>query len=72
MGRMIVYIMFLTLVTYNNLNAQVSPGKLSEAHSDLEGIANCTKCHILGDDVSNDKCLDCHRIVRNLIAEKKG
>ncbi|HEY3296101.1 MAG TPA: cytochrome c3 family protein [bacterium] len=41
-------------------SAQISPGKLSRYHSALEGISNCTKCHALGQDVANSKCLDCH------------
>ncbi len=30
---------------------QISPGDLSNAHKDLEGMSNCTKCHVLGDKV---------------------
>ena len=44
--------------------AQISPGKLSRFHAALEGIANCTKCHVLGQEVANSKCLDCHTPIR--------
>lgn len=54
------------------INAQISPGDLSKAHSALEGISNCTKCHVLGEKVSNDKCLDCHKILKNRIKQNKG
>ncbi len=38
-----------------------SPGKLTHAHSELEGIQNCTNCHELGQrSASNQLCLDCH------------
>ena len=39
----------------------ISPGKLTRAHADLEGIENCTQCHTLGNRSSdNTLCLDCH------------
>jgi hypothetical protein len=46
----------------NTARAQfISPGKLSRAHAELEGIRNCTRCHQLGvAGASTDKCLDCH------------
>lgn len=55
-----------------NTNAQISPGDLTSAHAHLEGIANCTKCHVLGDKVSNTKCLDCHKEIKSRIDQKDG
>jgi hypothetical protein len=52
--------------------AQISPGELSTPHSKLEGISNCTQCHVLGDKVSNDKCLKCHTEISRRISLKKG
>lgn len=52
--------------------AQISPGPLSQAHAHLEGLSNCTKCHTLGDKVSNDKCLDCHHDLRGRIDARQG
>ena len=54
------------------LFAQLSPGDLSRAHEHLEGLSNCTKCHVLGEKVTNEKCLDCHSEIKNLISEKNG
>ena len=51
---------------------QISPGELARAHTHLEGISNCTKCHILGQKVSNDKCLSCHDELKVRIASQKG
>lgn len=51
---------------------QLSPGDLSEAHAHLEGLSNCTQCHILGEKVSNEKCLDCHQTIKTRIDQKKG
>lgn len=51
---------------------QISPGELTNAHSKLEGMSNCTKCHILGEQVSNAKCLDCHTEINSLIKSNRG
>jgi len=52
--------------------AQISPGKLSESHAHLEGLSNCTKCHVLGEKVSNEKCLECHKEIAQRINEQRG
>jgi len=51
---------------------QISPGELTRAHSELEGMSNCTQCHDIGSKVSNTKCLDCHKEISGLIASGKG
>ncbi len=52
--------------------AQISPGDLAKPHAHLEGMLSCTKCHVLGDKVSNEKCLDCHKELKSRIDQKKG
>ena len=52
--------------------AQISPGPLSKVHSHLEGITNCTQCHILGEKVSSVKCLACHTELKARIDQQKG
>ncbi|MFZ4520687.1 MAG: cytochrome C [Bacteroidales bacterium] len=52
--------------------AQISPGELSKVHAHLEGLSNCTKCHILGKKVSNQKCLECHTELKARVDQKKG
>jgi hypothetical protein len=54
------------------LFGQISPGDLTTAHAKLEGMSNCTKCHVLGEKVVNSKCLDCHTEIKNLMDEEKG
>jgi hypothetical protein len=54
------------------LPAQISPGDLTKAHQDYEGLSNCTKCHVLGEQVYSSKCLDCHTEIKNLIQQNKG
>jgi len=56
----------------NQTIAQLSPGELTKAHAKLEGISNCTKCHILGEKETTSKCLECHKEIQNLINQKKG
>ena len=57
---------------YFQLYAQISPGDLTAFHADLEGISNCTKCHELGEQVSNSKCLDCHTEIKTRMNAVKG
>ena len=64
----LVFIVILSL----RVSAQISPGDLANAHANFEGITNCTKCHILGEKLTNAKCLDCHVEIKNLTILKKG
>jgi hypothetical protein len=50
----------------------VSPGELSRPHAQLEGIANCTKCHAAGQKLTPERCLDCHKELAGRIAQGKG
>jgi len=47
MKKGIVYL-FISLFLWTNLTGQISPGDLTTAHAELEGIRNCTQCHDLG------------------------
>jgi hypothetical protein len=53
-------------------SAQISPGPLSRAHADLEGVTNCLKCHGIGQRTVDTKCLDCHREIGALRDQKRG
>ena len=52
--------------------AQLSPGGLAQPHAHLEGLSNCTQCHELGEKVSDQKCLNCHTEIQNLIDQNRG
>lgn len=56
----------------SGLFAQISPGELTSFHAHLEGLSNCTKCHELGKQVLNSKCLDCHTEIKTLISSGRG
>lgn len=73
MTRFFKYGLLILLVSFTTIsNAQLSPGKLSKAHAELEGISNCTQCHTLGKQITNQKCLECHKEISSLIDEQRG
>ncbi len=49
-----------------------SPGPLAHDHAQLEGLANCTKCHDAGKQLRGDKCLACHLEIADRIARSQG
>lgn len=52
--------------------AQLSPGKLAQGHSHLEGLSNCTQCHNIGAKIAEQKCLACHKELNTRVTAKKG
>jgi hypothetical protein len=51
----------------------ISPGKLSEAHTELEGLRNCTQCHRLGNrGIDPTLCLECHEPLARRVDEQTG
>jgi len=52
--------------------AQISPGKLSQAHADLEGMRKCLKCHDLGEGPSDNKCMECHGEIAWSLGRNRG
>jgi hypothetical protein len=68
----ILELFLLMVVSVFILPAQLSPGDLSSPHTHLEGISNCTQCHVLGNKVSGEKCLVCHTEVKDRISSNKG
>jgi hypothetical protein len=66
----IVVIVLATIVL--SAIAQISPGNLSKYHAKLEGLNKCTKCHALGEEVTNDNCLTCHTLIKDQIAANRG
>ena len=49
-----------------------SPGPLAHGHAKLEGLNNCTQCHVAGAQLSNQRCLDCHTEIRDRVAKHEG
>jgi hypothetical protein len=72
MKKQTLYTFSCFLILSHSVSAQISPGDLSRAHANLEGISNCTKCHVLGEKITNDRCLACHTEIKELTGRKKG
>lgn len=70
-NKFAVFILLILLFSRYSL-AQISPGELTKAHSNLEGLSNCTKCHELGEQVNNTKCLNCHSEIKKLVNQGRG
>ncbi|MCK5440454.1 MAG: hypothetical protein KAJ23_01055, partial [Maribacter sp.] len=68
----IKHISFILFLVLNFSHGQISPGDLTNAHAELEGMSNCVLCHDLGDKVSDKKCLECHTEIQSLINKKQG
>jgi len=67
-----IFVIVVIIVNGYSLFAQISPGELSKAHANLDGVSNCTKCHAVGNKVTREKCLDCHKDIQANITAKKG
>jgi len=52
--------------------AQLSPGDLTHAHAELDGLRKCKKCHDFGNREVRQGCLDCHGEIQAMRTEKKG
>lgn len=51
----------------------ISPGKLTNAHVDLEGFRNCTQCHRQREKgISEDLCVACHTPLGERIEGRSG
>lgn len=68
----VIHITIFFIFIIIRAKAQISPGELSKDHLELEGILNCTQCHVLGGKVSNNKCLTCHDEIKSLIGQNRG
>ncbi len=62
----------MLLLIHSRASGQFSPGDLSAAHANLEGPANCTRCHEVGKAISGQKCLSCHTEIEHAIAARHG
>lgn len=67
-----IYSVLAILISAAVSYGQISPGDLSNAHANLEGMSKCTSCHDLGNKVTNTKCLECHKEIQSLISQKRG
>jgi hypothetical protein len=52
--------------------AQISPGPLSKAHQQLEGVTKCASCHEFGAGARGFKCVDCHGEIKRRADARTG
>lgn len=73
-GRPDLWLLLMALCLPQVGEAQIiSPGKLTRAHSDLEGMTNCTNCHKLRvPGADPDRCLQCHTSLASRIEQGEG
>lgn len=60
----------LLIVCCSAVRAQISPGDLSSAHSEMDRVQGCLECH--GRDSMDEACLSCHREIAWLVARDRG
>ena len=53
-------------------NAQISPGPLSKAHKEMDGVTGCIKCHQVSPGAPSFRCLACHQEIANRLEQKRG
>jgi hypothetical protein len=53
-------------------NAQISPGPLARAHQNLNGAANCIKCHEVSTKSPAFRCVECHREIATELDQNSG
>jgi hypothetical protein len=68
----VLIVIILAILVWQPAYTQISPGELVKVHSHLEGLSNCTQCHVLGKKVANQKCLACHTELKARIDAQKG
>ena len=70
--KILLQTLVIILYSATGIYSQISPGDLTDAHANLEGLSNCTKCHELGEQVNSSRCLDCHKEIQSLITTNSG
>jgi hypothetical protein len=63
---------FLFIAAAEIAHAQISPGPLARAHQQLNGPANCTKCHQFSTSTPTFRCVECHREIADEIQQNRG
>ena len=67
----------IILLSYSPASAKdfgslISPGDLSSYHKELDGLSNCTKCHVVGSGIQDETCNSCHKDIAAAGLAKKG
>ncbi len=65
-------VLFAMLNPADRSSAQLSPGKLSQAHAEIDSSSSCLQCHATGQGVSAELCLSCHTLLGERIRADAG
>ena len=68
-GWVVVWCLAWVIVSEAQL---LSPGDLARPHAELEGLSNCTQCHVAGEQVPQERCLACHETLARRLQEGAG
>jgi hypothetical protein len=66
-----IFLTFFFLIC-SSAYGQISPGELSKAHEQLEGLSNCIKCHEHGKEITGSKCSACHIEIQETFTTRHG
>lgn len=72
MRRLILLLSILGISYAGRADAQLSPGKLSHPHTELDSSRACLECHSTGRGVAGERCLECHTLLGERIAADAG
>jgi hypothetical protein len=64
--------LFLVMGLARTAHAQISPGPLARPHHNLEGPANCTKCHTQSVRERSFRCTECHLEIAAELTQHRG
>ncbi|HET6205738.1 MAG TPA: hypothetical protein VFD98_02950, partial [Terracidiphilus sp.] len=65
-------ILVILLGIARTAHAQISPGPLARPHHNLEGPANCTKCHTQSVSERSFRCTECHHEIAAELQQHRG
>lgn len=71
-ARILLGSIALVLSCSGTVSAQISPGPLSRAHQQLEGVTSCVSCHNFRAGPRALRCLDCHVEIQRRVTEHTG
>ena len=70
--RCVAFALFIALFSSIRAHSQISPGPLARAHQNLNGSANCIKCHELSTKSPTFRCIECHREIADELQLHRG
>ena len=70
--KLALFVSVWVLLWSNALKGQISPGPLSHAHEQFEGVSQCKSCHDFGAGRRSFRCLECHTEIQHRLDAHAG